>query len=760
MSTTSLAKIVLALCLRSVCGTSQCTEGAVCASAQNDEGPEHGRALLQVRSDKEVVSRISELVVDRDAPEKLLFIDGTKQEPDLTEDGFKAMTLSCCHYNTDQYIRATLNELTFDICDQGCHNGFTPFFSCTPDHTLQSLKATIFENSRGLCPCYAPRGDCKPYPDDGTCPLGEYNQAAHRRRICNQKKPTEGETEEPTEEEEPTDEEEPTEAPTEEPTEAPTVEPTTTPPLLVTETPSPVSLTVKPPVITPVTPDPSSATLEPTEEPTEAPTEEPTTTIAETTTATTTATEEPTTTTAAATTTTTNDPNACGANVAFELKKADTFCSPDPTKTKSVTAAQAQVSIQGCADAVSADKECGTVFWGREGHCDCVRDDSICQENPSTAGNSLYQLRMACGEICEESVSVIGGTDPAYMGSYIKTGQEPEEAMQGRPIFKNAEGMFLYYWDGEWLTGAKTDGENAVYRSGSDTKCPEFAIGWSGPGSETLSITKPSNCPVATDLMANEPNMYCSGTWDLTRKRITTPGATISAEACAHAISKDPDCSYVFYFGTHPTKGGICRCVKHTRICFPKADTGSGYTNTIYRCPCSTTVEVKGATHQSSRNGLYKQASVTPTADQDGRPIYQHAGSDSFLFYWKPRKAWHIGFDYTSSDAGIINPKCDQNTGTSCPDEASAWQIERPESGKAWWEWNADAEGGKGAFVEGDASVTMVKVTSLLQYRNSSSLALVRLNATTIKHSASGDPLQFDSVHDHLKLDDDINEEP
>merc|ERR1719440_920894 len=116
--------------------------------------------------------------------------------------------------------------------------------------------------------------------------------------------------------------------------------------------------------------------------------------------------------------------------------------------------------------------------------------------------------------------------------------------------------------------------------------------------------------------------------------------------------------------------------------------------------------------------------------------------ASGFLFYWKDRQAWHIGDDYTTSAAGLVTPKCVENTGTSCPDEASAWTLERPDdSSTAWWEWD-DASG---KFVEGVASVSTSPVSLLL------------LQTPLANDTSAGNASSLDSQHTEatMKLDDD-----
>ena len=64
-------------------------------------------------------------------------------DPPLDEEGFRQASDTCCNYQMDMYIRRVLDDMDFEICDAGCHNGFTPFFSCDPARTLGNLRYEI-----------------------------------------------------------------------------------------------------------------------------------------------------------------------------------------------------------------------------------------------------------------------------------------------------------------------------------------------------------------------------------------------------------------------------------------------------------------------------------------------------------------------------------------------------------------------------------------------------------------------------------------
>jgi len=104
----------------------------------------------------------------------------------LTEEGFKMVSDTCCTYQMDIFVRRVLADRGYEVCDEGCHNGFTPFFSCTTKKethwTLAKLNFEIESNAKDACPCYAVQGQCQPLAD--SCPKGTWDPTAHRRRNC------------------------------------------------------------------------------------------------------------------------------------------------------------------------------------------------------------------------------------------------------------------------------------------------------------------------------------------------------------------------------------------------------------------------------------------------------------------------------------------------------------------------------------------------------------------------------------------------
>lgn len=159
-------------------GGHPCEDQGFCNAVAKEEVPELGNALMQTRhkvpATKDFLREERQELIRAEAHET--------SEPPLSEDGFKDMTGRCCFYAADMYIRRVLADMNYEICDEGCHNGVIPFFTCTPQSTYEGLRLAIATKSIDPCPCYAPEGQCKSLGDG--CPSGFYDPSAHRRRIC------------------------------------------------------------------------------------------------------------------------------------------------------------------------------------------------------------------------------------------------------------------------------------------------------------------------------------------------------------------------------------------------------------------------------------------------------------------------------------------------------------------------------------------------------------------------------------------------
>merc|ERR1740138_400338 len=85
----------------------------------------------------------------------------------------------------DMYSRKVLDEMQYEICDEGCHNGLIPFLYCGKAPALKDLRSSIVKKAGEDCACYAARGECPPGGLPQFCrDLGEFNPTWHRRRAC------------------------------------------------------------------------------------------------------------------------------------------------------------------------------------------------------------------------------------------------------------------------------------------------------------------------------------------------------------------------------------------------------------------------------------------------------------------------------------------------------------------------------------------------------------------------------------------------
>lgn len=90
----------------------------------------------------------------------------------------------------------------------------------------------------------------------------------------------------------------------------------------------------------------------------------------------------------------------------------------------------------------------------------------------SGAEEAAHVVMLAGGELHQRS----------SMGSYVRIKVSTQRHHGGRPIYKNPQGMFLYFWaaDGNWLVSADYDQEGARLASNIEGHawCPSRATGW------------------------------------------------------------------------------------------------------------------------------------------------------------------------------------------------------------------------------------------------------------------------------------------
>jgi hypothetical protein len=158
--------------LATLARSEQCNNDGNCNNVR-----EIGSSLLQRRSSKAL--SISGYEGD----------DDVEIDPDIeiSEESFTTIQDQCCFLSFDGYCRKLMSEMQYEICDEGCHNGFMPFVYCGKAATLADLRTSIVKNSQEYCGCYAPIGQCTSGGLPQACReanTGEFNPSWHRRRTC------------------------------------------------------------------------------------------------------------------------------------------------------------------------------------------------------------------------------------------------------------------------------------------------------------------------------------------------------------------------------------------------------------------------------------------------------------------------------------------------------------------------------------------------------------------------------------------------
>jgi len=79
-----------------------------------------------------------------------------------------------------------------------------------------------------------------------------------------------------------------------------------------------------------------------------------------------------------------------------------------------------------------------------------------------------------------ESIIVSGGAHEEYMGTYTKSSVTPAPSHDGRPIYQNIKGKWMYYWKSTkyWLLGSRIDDGGGVYYAASPVMSPIAATDW------------------------------------------------------------------------------------------------------------------------------------------------------------------------------------------------------------------------------------------------------------------------------------------
>lgn len=85
-----------------------------------DMQPSKGSAMLQMR--RQAVTPAKEVRCD---------VNRAKEQP-LTEEGFAAVSSSCCYEDIKAFTRRLIDNLGYDVCDEGGLSGISPFYACPP----------------------------------------------------------------------------------------------------------------------------------------------------------------------------------------------------------------------------------------------------------------------------------------------------------------------------------------------------------------------------------------------------------------------------------------------------------------------------------------------------------------------------------------------------------------------------------------------------------------------------------------------------
>lgn len=193
---------VLLICFGSLCSAQWCHPEETCAVGDSQAGS----ALLQKKHEinnkpplhwpkKEQESEEERRAKERNfltqrgeaSKDEVAKEQSRVDEVPMSEDGWTEVVAECCEHTLDVYARRILEDSGFEICDEGCFNGFLPFYGCGLSETLANFKEHVEMNSKEECGCFALVDKC----GEGGMPWqcvdkngGKYDSSFHRRRIC------------------------------------------------------------------------------------------------------------------------------------------------------------------------------------------------------------------------------------------------------------------------------------------------------------------------------------------------------------------------------------------------------------------------------------------------------------------------------------------------------------------------------------------------------------------------------------------------
>jgi len=105
----------------------------------------------------------------------------------FSEKGFSALTMLCCSFEAEVYLRRLVHQERLQVCNEGGLSGMLPYLTCAPNKTLAATKADIQSFTGIKCAVFAKKGDhasCTWPPECDANNTGSFNPAWHRRRNC------------------------------------------------------------------------------------------------------------------------------------------------------------------------------------------------------------------------------------------------------------------------------------------------------------------------------------------------------------------------------------------------------------------------------------------------------------------------------------------------------------------------------------------------------------------------------------------------
>ena len=103
----------------------------------------------------------------------------------------------------------------------------------------------------------------------------------------------------------------------------------------------------------------------------------------------------------------------------------------------------------------------------------------------------------------------------------------------------------------------------------------------------------------------------------------------------------------------------------------------------------------------------------------DGKPVYKHATTDYYLYYWPAYKDWLIGVDYTRSSGNIQSVVNALGENATCPD----WPSANPGKYGSWYYWD-HADGWSPGTIGTDVGISVTLWPWAVQWLHSRAATL------------------------------------